>query len=168
MSYQVLVAGIGNVLFGDDGFGVEVARRLGAKTLPPGVRVVNVGLRPLHLAYEMLAPVDFLLVVDAISCGRAPGTLYSFEPDLLCRVCLGGDERTVQGFDLSSALALASYWGACLPLVRILGCEPCALAGMCLSQPVQQAIEPAIEAVLQLVELQAFTARGQVHPSLDA
>lgn len=162
MSYQVLVAGIGNVLLGDDGFGVEVARRLGAETLPPGVRVVNVGRRPLHLAYEMLAPVDLLLVVDAMSCGLAPGTLYSFEPDLLERVCLGGDERTVGGFDLSSALELASYWGASCPLVRVLGCEPCALAGMCLSQPVQQAIEPALEAVLQLVEHhQAFTARGR-------
>jgi hydrogenase maturation protease len=74
MSYPVLVAGIGNVLFGDNGFGVEVARRLGTETLPPGVRVVNVGLRPMHLAYEMLAPVDFLLVVDAISCGRAGGS----------------------------------------------------------------------------------------------
>ncbi len=155
MSYQVLVAGIGNVLFGDDGFGVEVVRRLGAETLPPGVRVVNVGLRPLHLAYELLAPVDLLLLVDAMSCGRAPGTLYSFEPDLLERVCLRGDERTVRGFDLSAALALASYWGARLPAVRILGCEPCALAGMCLSQPVRQAIEPAIEAVLQLAELRA-------------
>jgi hydrogenase maturation protease len=153
---KVLVAGIGNVFFGDDGFGVEVARRLGAEALPPGVRVVNVGPRPMHLAYEMLAPVDLLLVIDAISCGRAPGTLYAFEPDLLDRLSLGGNNGTVQGFDLSSALALASYWGAHLPLVRILGCEPCALAGMCLSQPVRQAIEPAIEAVLQLIELQAF------------
>jgi hydrogenase maturation protease len=157
MNYQVLVAGIGNVLFGDNGFGVEVARRLGTEPLPPGVRVVNVGLRPLHLAYEMLAPIDFLLVVDAISCGRAPGTLYAFEPDLRERLCLGGNDRALPGFDLSSALALASYWGARLPLVRILGCEPCARAGMCLSPPVRQAIEPAVDAILQLIELQAFT-----------
>lgn len=150
MRYQVLVAGIGNVLFGDDGFGVEVARRLGTKALPPGVRVANVGLRPMQLAYELLSPADLLLLVDAISCGRAPGTLYFFEPDPVDGVCLLGDDR--QGFDLSSALALASYWGAHRPLVRILGCEPCALAGMCLSQPVRQAIEPAIEAILQLVE----------------
>jgi hydrogenase maturation protease len=164
MSYQVLIAGIGNVFFGDEGFGVEVASRLRAERLPPGVRVVNVGLRPLHLAYEMLAPVDLLLVVDAISCGRAPGTLYAFEPDLLDRLCLGGNDRTVPGFDLSSALALASYWGARLPLVRILGCEPCALAGMCLSQPVRQAIEPAIQAVLQLIELQAFPRARSERP----
>lgn len=153
MSYRVLVAGIGNVLSGDDGFGVEVARRLGSQALPPGVRVVNVGRRPLQLAYEMLVPVDLLLLVDAISCGQAPGTLIAFEPDLLDRVCLGGNDGSVPGFDLSSALALASYWGARLPLVRILGCQPCALAGMCLSPPVRQAIEPAVEAVLQLVEM---------------
>jgi hydrogenase maturation protease len=158
---QILVAGIGNVLFGDDGFGIEVARRLRAEALPPGVRVANVGLRPMHLAYELLAPVDVLLLVDAISCGRAPGTLYCFEPDPLHRICLGGDDRATEGFDLSSALALASYWGARLPPVRILGCEPCALAGMCLTEPVRQAIEPAIEAILQLVELQAFAPRAQ-------
>lgn len=157
----MLVAGIGNVFFGDAGFGVEVARRLGSKTLPPGVRVANVGVRALHLAYEMLAPVDLLLVVDAISWGRAPGTLHAFEPDLLNRLCVGGNDRAVPGFDLKSALVLASYWGARLPLVRILGCEPCALAGVCLSQPVRQAIEPAIQAVLQLIELQALTPRGQ-------
>jgi hydrogenase maturation protease len=164
MRCHALVAGIGNVLFGDDGFGVEVALRLGTKALPPGVRVVNVGLRPMHLAYELLAPVDLLLVVDAVSCGRAPGTLYCFEPDPLYRVCPGGDDWVVQGFDLSSALALASYWGARLPLVRILGCEPCALAGMCLSQPVWQAIEPAIEAILQLVEPRAFAQRARIPP----
>jgi hydrogenase maturation protease len=164
MRYQTLVAGTGNVLFGDDGFGVEVARRLGTQALPPGMRVVNVGLRPMHLAYELLVPVDLLLIVDAISCGRAPGTLYCFEPEPPYRVCLGSDDRTVQGFDLSSALALASYWGVRLPLVRILGCEPCALAGMCLSQPVRQAIEPAIEAILQLVELRVFTSSGWVPP----
>jgi hydrogenase maturation protease len=164
MRYHALVAGTGNVLFGDDAFGVEVALRLGTRALPPGVRVVNVGLRPMHLAYELLAPVDLLLVVDAVSCGRAPGTLYCFEPEPLHRVCLGGDDWAAQGFDLSSALALASYWGARLPLVRVLGCEPCALAGMCLSQPVRQAIEPAIEAILQLVEPRAFTPSGRFQP----
>jgi hydrogenase maturation protease len=152
MRYRVLVAGVGDVLFGDDGFGVEVARRLGTKALPPGVRVANVGLRSMHLAYELLSPADLLVLVDAIPCGRAPGTLYFFEQGPFDGVCLEGDDRSVQGFDLTSALALASYWGAHLPLVRILGCEPCALAGMCLSQPVRQAIEPAIEAILQLVE----------------
>lgn len=164
MTYQVLVAGVGNVLFGDDGFGVEVTRRLEAETLPPGVRVVNVGVRPLHLAYEMLAPVDLLLVVDSLSFGQAPGTLYAFEPDLLDGARLAIDHPNVRGFDLASALALVAYWGAPLPLVRILGCQPCALVGMCLSQPVRQAIEPAIEAIRQLVQLQAFTARDQKEP----
>src|SRR5688572_25955944 len=78
MRCQVLVAGVGNVLFGDDGFGVEVARRLEAKTLPPGMRVANVGLRPMQLAYELLAPADVLLLVHAVPCGRAPGTLSLF------------------------------------------------------------------------------------------
>jgi hydrogenase maturation protease len=151
MHSQVLVAGVGNVLFGDDGFGVEVARRLGMERLPPGTRVANVGLRPLQLAYELLAPADLLLLVHAVQYGRAPGTLYLFEP-ATPGISVGGAHPPIQGFDLGSALALASYWGASLPLVRVLGCEPCALRGMCLSQPVWQAIEPAIGAILQLVK----------------
>ena len=59
MAARVLVAGVGNLFLGDDGFGPEVVRRLAEQgTLPPGVRVVDYGIRGMHLAYDLLDTVD--------------------------------------------------------------------------------------------------------------
>ncbi|GLZ12928.1 hypothetical protein Acsp04_31630 [Actinomadura sp. NBRC 104425] len=73
---RVLVAGIGNVFLGDDGFGVEVVRRLDAADLPPAVDVADYGIRGLHLAYELLdGRHDTLIMVDAVPLDGPPGTL---------------------------------------------------------------------------------------------
>ena len=79
---RVLIAGVGNIFLGDDGFGVEVARRPGTRTLPEGVRVEDYGIRAVHLAYELLSGYDGLILVDAVSRGEAPGTVSVIEPDL--------------------------------------------------------------------------------------
>ena len=63
---RILVAGIGNVFRTDDGFGCEVVRRLAGRTWPDGVRVVDYGIRGLHLAYDLLEPWDALVIVDAL------------------------------------------------------------------------------------------------------
>ena len=65
----MLVAGIGNLFCGDDGFGPEVVRRsLAAGPLPEEVRAVDYGIRGMHLAYDLLDGYDALVIVDA-----APG-----------------------------------------------------------------------------------------------
>ncbi len=63
---KVLVAGVGNVFLGDDGFGVEVAARLAGHPMPAGVRVADYGIRGVHLAYELLNGYDALILVDAV------------------------------------------------------------------------------------------------------
>ena len=68
---RVLVAGIGNIFFGDDGFGVEVANRLAGREVPDGVRVAEYGIRGVHLAYELLDGYDLLVLVDAVPIGEA-------------------------------------------------------------------------------------------------
>jgi hydrogenase maturation protease len=75
-----MVAGIGNIFLGDDAFGVELARRLTAETLPDGVKVADYGIRGMHLAYDLLemAP-DTTILLDAVSRGGDPGTLYVLE-----------------------------------------------------------------------------------------
>src|SRR5438128_11181411 len=79
---RVLVAGIGNIFLGDDGFGVEVARRLRDEQLPVGVDVADFGIRAVHLAYELAdGRYDAVILVDAVPRGEAPGTLYVIEPD---------------------------------------------------------------------------------------
>jgi hydrogenase maturation protease len=79
---RILVAGIGNVFLSDDGFGVEVARRLAAQELPPGIEVVDVGIRGMHLAYRLLDGYHAVVLVDTVRHGGAPGTLYLLEHDL--------------------------------------------------------------------------------------
>ncbi len=79
---RILVAGIGNIFWGDDAFGVEVVRRLAERPLPPGVRVVDFGIRAMDLTYALLEPYEAVILVDAMPRGQAPGTLYVLEPTL--------------------------------------------------------------------------------------
>ncbi|MGH9095362.1 MAG: hydrogenase maturation protease, partial [Acidimicrobiales bacterium] len=76
---RVLVAGVGNIFFGDDGFGVEVARRLDPASAPAGVKVADFGIRGVHLAYELLEGYDILILIDAVSRGDPPGTVSVIE-----------------------------------------------------------------------------------------
>ncbi len=74
---MILVAGIGNIFFADDGFGVEVAQRLARRArCRDGVKVVDYGIRGMHLAYDMLAGYDVTILVDAVPRGDEPGTVY--------------------------------------------------------------------------------------------
>ena len=79
---RVLVAGIGNIFFGDDGFGVEVAQLLAREPRAADAKVEDFGIRGMHLAYEMLAGYDRAIIVDAVPRGGEPGTLYVIEPEL--------------------------------------------------------------------------------------
>jgi hydrogenase maturation protease len=116
---RVLVAGIGNVFLGDDGFGVAVAERLAASDWPDGVHVEDFGIRGMDLAYA-LADYDVAILVDAVPRGGAPGSLYVIEPSL------EDDEAgfDAHGMDPVSVLALARTLGGPLPRVLIVGCEP--------------------------------------------
>ena len=71
---RILIAGIGNIFFGDDAFGVEVVRRLAGRAMPDGVRVVDFGIRGIDLAYALTDGCDVVILVDAVQRGGAPGT----------------------------------------------------------------------------------------------
>jgi hydrogenase maturation protease len=116
---RVLVAGIGNVFLGDDGFGVALADRLGRRMLPAGDEVVDFGIRGMDLAYA-LPDYDAAVLLDATPRGQAPGTLYVIEPDL--------EDLDVapeaHGMDPVKVLALARALGGIPPRTFVLGCEP--------------------------------------------
>ncbi len=78
----ILIASVGNILLGDDAFGVEVAQRLARRPLPKGVRVVDFGFRGLDLTYAFLDGYETVVLVDARPCGGRPGALYVIEPDI--------------------------------------------------------------------------------------
>jgi hydrogenase maturation protease len=144
---NVLVAGLGNVFRSDDGFGVEVIRRLGLRPLPPGVQLMDAGIRSLHLAYALLDRPALLLVIDAVTRGEPPGTLYVIEP------ALNALEGPVDAhdMDLQGLTAGVRALGGEMPPVLLVGCEPAQLDdGMGLSPAVEAAIDPAVEMVCKL------------------
>lgn len=148
MSARVLVAGVGNVFLSDDGFGVEVARRLAERALPEGVVVRDVGVRGLHLAYDLLDAPELLIVVDLAPRGGAPGTLYVLEPELAAE---GPRPSLAHGTDLAGTFATLEALGGSVPRVLIVGCEPADLReAMGLSAPVHAAVDAAIALVLRL------------------
>src|SRR5206468_3494520 len=72
---RMLVAGVGNIFLSDDGFGSEVVRRMQGVPVPADVDVIDVGIRGVHLAYQLLDGYDVLVVIDAAARGQAPGTV---------------------------------------------------------------------------------------------
>ena len=152
---RVLVAGIGNIFMADDGFGVEVARRLAQRELAPGVEVVDFGIRGMDLVYALGEGYDAAVFVDAIPRGEAPGTLCLIEPDL------EGTEPTldVHGMDPVKVLVLARELGAVPERVLVVGCEPqVRMTGdeedvvVALSPPVLAAIDEAVAMVESVLE----------------
>lgn len=116
---RVLVAGIGNVFMGDDGFGVEIARRLAARSLRPGVDVRDFGIRGMDLVFA-LQDYDAAIFVDATPRGEPPGTLQVIEPELEP----GAVSLDTHGMDPVRVLALARELGPVPERLLVVGCEP--------------------------------------------
>ena len=114
---MILVGGVGNIFFGDDAFGVEVVRRLRERPQPDDVRVVDFGIRGIDLAYA-IAECDAAILVDTVSRGGAPGTLYVIEPQLD-----GSDAGDLHGMTPDRALRWIDRAQAPKHL-RLVGCEP--------------------------------------------
>ncbi len=153
---RVLVAGVGNVFLGDDGWGVALAGLLAARALPLGVDVADFGIRGMDLAYAMQDGYDAILFLDATPRGQPPGTLYVIEPDL------DDIEMTIDahGMDPVKVLALARTLGAeALPRTLVVGCEPQTHMSAEderivaeLTEPVRASLEEAVSLVEQLLQ----------------
>ena len=154
---KVLVAGIGNIFLGDDGFGVEVAQPLGRPRVPAGVRVGDFGIRGVHLAYELLDGYDALVLVDARADGEPPGTVAVLEPDMARAGADSDASAAVDAHSMNPAVVLDMLAGDGRRVDRVLvvGCQPAVLdEGIGLSPPVAAAVDRAVEAVLDaLAEL---------------
>lgn len=153
MKAKILVAGVGNIFLGDDGFGVEVAQALRKRQLPENVVVKDFGIRGFDLAYALLDPWDVVMILDALPRGSAAGTLYVVEPDP--GEASADPEINPHGMDPVRVLNLAASQGTISAQVLILGCEPQdfgdELEGrMGLSSPVQAAVEEAANMVVEL------------------
>lgn len=163
---RILIACVGNIFFGDDAFGVEVARRLSQRDLPEGVRVVDFGIRGLDLTYALLDDDQAVILVDATPRGGPPGTLYLIEPDVTEATGAGGDGQIVEthGMDPVKVLRTVAAMGGRVERLLLVGCEPATPLedddmrdG--LSAPVRAAVD---EAVVLIESIAARLLRGEV------
>jgi hydrogenase maturation protease len=118
---RILVAGIGNVFLGDDGFGVALADRLARRALPSGVEVVDFGLRGMDLAFAMQDGYDAVVLLDATPRGERPGTLYVIEVDHSEHHEAALDTH---GMDPAKVIGLVRALGGTAPRTLVVGCEP--------------------------------------------
>jgi hydrogenase maturation protease len=153
---RILVAGIGNIFLGDDGFGVEVARRLATRELPTGVRVADFGIRGFDLVYALQDGYETTILVDAYPHGQAPGTVSLVEPDLSQ---MDEPQQAVvetHGMNPMNVLRMAATMNSGLKKVLLVGCEPATFGGeegqMGLSEPVEAAVDEAVKLVTSAVE----------------
>lgn len=153
MNPRILVACIGNIFLGDDGFGVEVARALAGMELPADVRVVDYGIRGLDLTYALLDPWQVVVLVDTVARGEVPGTVSLLRPGE------GGCEEAAldaHAMDPVQVLNTAKSLGEVRAEIYIVGCEPRdfghELEGrMGLSAAVEAAVPEASRMVRELV-----------------
>lgn len=151
---KALVAGIGNIFFGDDAYGSEVARMLANEPLPPGAKVTDYGIRGMHAAFEMLEGYDLVIFIDAAPRGSAPGTIHVLDG------LLENGGRAVpdaHSMELHNVLAFYERLARDLsparrPRIVIIGCEPeCTGEGIGLSAAVAAAVPETLPVVRRLL-----------------
>ena len=174
---KLLIAGIGNIFLGDDGFGVEVARHLAGAGLPDWVTVADYGTSGMHLAYD-LASYDTAILVDAAPRGEPPGTVTVLEvapghPGAGAADGPGaGAEGTTgtpgaarffdaHGMQPDVVLGLLGMLGAAAVRILVVGCEPASTGyRIGLSDPVAAAVGEAVQVIKELVAGMAAAPGG--------
>jgi hydrogenase maturation protease len=158
---RTLVAGVGNIFLSDDGFGVEVVKELGQRTLPPGVELADFGIRGVHLAYQLMEGYDLLILVDAVPRDQPPGTLFVIEPDVAASTArltgaIGEGSMPLvdaHGMEPGAMLSVLDQLGGNVKEVVVIGCQPANLAdGIGLSPEVSAAVPAAANLVLATLE----------------
>ena len=152
---KILVAGIGNIFLGDDGFGVEVVRRFLNRGMPAEVRAVDFGIRGLDLAYALQDGYETTILIDAYPHGQVPGTVSVVEPDEEELAASPNNFIEPHSMHPLNVLRMARGMNGTLNRVLLVGCEPAFLGGeegsMGLSEPVEAAVDEAVNAIEMLV-----------------
>ncbi len=146
-SQRVLVAGVGNVLRGDDGFGPAVTELLTG--LPEGAEVIETGTGGIALLQEIMVGCSGLILIDAVDRGAAPGTVFYIEPE----VEKGEHVPDIHLANPARVLSMAKTIGVLPDRVVIIGCQPLDTEELCqgLSPPVQRALAIAVHKIEETV-----------------
>lgn len=143
---KILVAGIGNIFFGDDAFGCEVVKFLQTQSLSNSVKLIDFGIRTRDLAYELCENYEIVILIDAVKFGNVSGTVSLIE--------LNSDDFSTQNSfvsheaQLEETLNFAKTLGAKFEKIYLVGCEPESLEK--LSETVKNSIVKAVEIVKNL------------------
>ena len=148
---RILVAGVGNVLYGDDGFGVELAWRLAKRELPSGVKVIETGIGGMSIVQELMLGYDAVLLLDAHRSGGTPGTVRLLEPTLPDLSALDAHQLRDYFADTHyatpmRALSLLEHLGHLPRRIAVIGCEPALQEGL------QIGLSPSVSAALVRAE----------------
>ncbi|SDX98711.1 hydrogenase maturation protease [Amycolatopsis xylanica] len=150
MKPRVLVAGIGNIFLGDDGFGVEVIKELEHVKLPDWVQIADYGISGMHLAYDLLGGYDTTILIDAAPRGEAPGTIYLLEADVE-ELSQSSMQPDAHGMQPDAVFRLLRMLGGDAGRVLVVGCEPASTdGGIGLSAAVEAAVPEAVRVVVEL------------------
>jgi hydrogenase maturation protease len=157
----VMIAGFGNLLLGDDGFGVEVIKKLTSTALPSHVQTIDVGIGGMEMVLRLKNGFDEIIVVDAARRGQAPGTLYVFSPKEEELNLDKNEAINPHVAEPAAALRMAKKLGILPQKITVVGCEPesCAL-GIGLSASVKAVLSEAVTTILELVD------QKEKHPPL--
>ncbi len=161
MATNVLVLGIGNVLWADEGFGVRCVERLAeTHAFDDNVVLLDGGTQGLYLL-PFLEDADILVVFDAVDYGLEPGTMKIVENDEVPRF-MGAKKMSLHQTGFQDVIATAQLMGYCPETLLLIGCQPEELEdyGGSLRAIVAAQIDPAIEIALQKLEGWGITARA--------
>jgi hydrogenase maturation protease len=143
---KTLIAGMGNLIYRDEGIGVHVIEKMKEMELPARIELLDIGTSTMDLI-SYLEGVKRLIVIDAMKAGGTPGTIYRCKPEDL----LPAEEGPISLHEIGllETLDMAKKKGLEMDTV-VIGVEPKAIDwGMELSDEVKSKIPTIIEAVLK-------------------
>jgi hydrogenase maturation protease len=147
MKPRILVLGIGNILWGDEGFGVRAVEAFHRRFVTPeNVTVLDGGTQGLYLVH-FVEDCDRLLVFDAIDYGLTPGALKIVRDDEVPKFT-GSKKMSLHQTGFQEVLSAADLLGRYPEKLALIGCQPLDLEnwGGPLTEPVRASIEPALNA----------------------
>ena len=162
---QVLILGIGNLLWADEGFGIRVVETLHERyTFPDNVEVMDGGTQGIYLVQHVQG-VDVLVVFDAIDYGLEPGTMKVIHGDEVPKF-MGAKKMSLHQTGFQEVLAMAEFTGDYPEHLMLIGVQPVELEdfGGSLRPEVQAQVEPSIEIALQYLGQFSISAERRESP----
>lgn len=157
---KILVAGIGNIFFGDDAFGCEAVRELARRGVPEYVTIKDFGIRGYDLAFALTDDYDAAILVDVVSRGGFPGTLYLIEPDVDGMAAPEKPSPDGHSMDPAAVIQMAQSFGTICGRIFLIGCEPETWAGQDEEGGISSKVREAIPQALAMIESLVTELRG--------